>query len=85
MSDAADSAPNIRTRQGLARFIRELATDFRSNPDEWENDTLDSFLEALAAWTDEMDGYYRNMNEDAPVTPQWKTIADMLMSASVYE
>ena len=56
MSDAADSAPNIRTRQGLARFIRELANDFRSNPDEWENDTLDSFLEALAAWTDEMDG-----------------------------
>ncbi|MEY4783262.1 MAG: hypothetical protein RIR41_1197 [Pseudomonadota bacterium] len=85
MSDAADSAPNIRTRQNLARFIRELANDFRSNPDDWENDTLDSFLEALAAWTDEMDGYYRNMNEDAPVTPQRKTIADMLMSASVYE
>jgi len=50
-----------------------------------ENDTLDSFLEALAAWTDEMDGYYRNMNEDAPVTLQWKTIADMLMAASIYE
>ena len=85
MSDAADSAPSIRTRQDLARFIRELANDFRSNPDEWENDTLDSFLEALAAWTDEMDGYYRDMNEDAPVTPQWKMSADMLMSASVYE
>jgi hypothetical protein len=85
MSDLADLIPDIRARQDLASFIRELAKNFRNNPDEWKNATVDSFLEALAAWTNDMDGYYRNKNEDVPVNPQWKTIADMLMAASVYE
>lgn len=85
MSDLIDKIPKIHTRHDLASFITDLAADLRRNPDEWENVTLESFLEALARWTSDMDGYYLNRNEEVPLTPQWKTFADMLAAASVYE
>lgn len=85
MSDPTDIIPSIQTRDDLAGFIGALADDLRRNPDAWENATLGSFLDALAAWTNDMDGYYRNINEEAPVAPQWKTFADMLAAARVYE
>ena len=85
MSDPVDQIANIQTRHDLASFISALADDLRSNPEEWENTTLGSFLDALAAWTNDTSGYYRNMNENVPVNPEWKTFADMLAAARVYE
>jgi hypothetical protein len=85
MSDPVDKTANIQTRHDLAGFISAPADDLRMNPEERENTTLGSFLDALAAWIDDMSGYYRSRNEDVPVDPQWKTFADMLAAARVYE
>jgi hypothetical protein len=53
--------------------------------DEWENVTLDSFLEAMESWIRSMDNYYKNTGQPIPVAPSWRTLADILWAARVYE
>lgn len=48
-------APNCeaRSRDELAAVVRELHQDYVHRGHEWQNQSLDRFLEALAAWVDE--------------------------------
>lgn len=62
-----------------------MAADLREHPDEWENSTLDRFLEALAAVLDGLPYLYANRGEQLPSTATWKILAEALVSASGYE
>jgi hypothetical protein len=75
----------IQSRKDLADFVRTLQHDLRNHPDSWENISLDDYLEALAAWVDDMDGYYRNQGRPVPSQPSWKTLAEILLAAKLYE
>jgi hypothetical protein len=75
----------IDTREDLIRFLKELSKEYKQAPNSWENDTLQSFLQALAAWTEDMQEYYINQNRRVPLTPEWKTFAQMLAAARYYE
>lgn len=76
---------NVSTRDELVAFAKSLAADFRENPDAWENTTVDAYLEAFAAWVEDMDGFYLNQGESIPESPSWRVVADMLMAAKMYE
>jgi len=75
----------VSSRDGLVKFIVALAKDLKDNPDEWENKDLSSYLEAIASWIEDMDGYYENTNHPLPNNTNWKVFADILMAAKVYE
>jgi hypothetical protein len=75
----------IRSREELVDFIHALRADLLARPDEWENPTLERFLEALAAWTGSMDAAYQNTGREVPDQPSWKVLGDMLMAAKMYE
>ncbi|WP_420822752.1 DUF7660 family protein [Streptomyces atratus] len=53
--------------------------------DAWENNTLATFLEALAAWVDDSPGWYQNFGKDLPAGDDWTFIARALQAAKVYE
>ena len=89
--DLTDLAAAVATRSDLAQFVRVLLADCRENAAAeastpsgpwtsatagWENPTLDRFLEALAGYADEGQG-------DQPAT--WRTFAELLAAAKVYE
>ncbi|BCW35138.1 hypothetical protein StoSoilA2_11940 [Arthrobacter sp. StoSoilA2] len=76
--------PNL-SRQDLADFIDQFRLSLRQDPGSWENGDLESFLEALSAWTRDMDGYFANLGEPVPDVPSWRLIAQMLLAARVYE
>ena len=76
---------HVRSKAQLADFVRALATDLSTNRETWENATLDRYLEALAGWLDDADGYYRNQGLPVPVEPSWHNVAEMLMAAKMYE
>jgi len=80
-----DQVGAIRSRADLVAFVRDLALDFRARPGDWENQAPDAYLEALAAWLEDMDGYYRNRGEAIPQEPSWKTLGEALIAAKVYE
>jgi hypothetical protein len=74
---------SIQTRQDLASFIVSLS---RQDITAWENQDLPSFLEAMAAWVNDMDGFFRNVQgRSAPDHPSWQLFAQMLLAATAYE
>jgi hypothetical protein len=68
----------------LIAVVTHLRTDLEANPDEWENPTLDRFLEAMAAWLSAFPQSYVNTGRPVP-TPDWRFGADVLRAASTYE
>lgn len=80
-----DQIKDVDSKERLADFVAALLRDLESNRKEWENVTLESFLEAMESWVRSMDNYYKNTGEPIPDTPTWRTFADILLAARVYE
>ncbi|MEV8454205.1 hypothetical protein AB0467_18795 [Streptomyces sp. NPDC052095] len=75
----------VRTRADLVSYARQLGQEAGAASNGWENQTLERYLEALSAWTDDMDGYFANRGKPVPDQPDWSVIADMLRAACFYE
>ena len=73
----------IETRDQLIAFISEVVSDHDSNGEQWENGDIRSFLEAMASWLQDCDGYYRE-TLDVNVA-DWQIFADALVAARIYE
>jgi uncharacterized protein YbjT (DUF2867 family) len=80
-----DLAFAIETRQDLIAFIEALRQDLSSDPEGWENVSLDDYLDALAAWLDGPDEVYARFGEAMPLEASWRFVAKMLLAAKVYE
>jgi len=84
--DIHDLAESIKTKEDFENFLKLLAKDFEENPKDWENGTLKAFLEALHAYTEDVEGFYKNMGIPfEPETPTWSVFAQLLLGAKVYE
>lgn len=75
----------VTNRKSLVEFVRQLSKDFLKNPEEWNNITVSDYLEALAAFIDDSDGYYQNKGLPIPELPNWQTLAEFLVAAKYYE
>jgi hypothetical protein len=81
---ATDVDPsNVETRDDFARFLSAVLADFRSAGEaEWENGTLDRFLDGLSAFADA-----RLVEAPQPDQEQasWGLFAEILRAATGYE
>jgi hypothetical protein len=80
-----EQAEKIQTRDDLVLFMHHLVQDLRTCRERWENTSLDAYLAAIAAWVEDLEGYYRNRDEPAPQHPTWKHIGEILLAARIYE
>ncbi|RQZ17089.1 hypothetical protein DIE15_11370 [Burkholderia sp. Bp9031] len=77
----------IKTREDFVDFMADFVKSIR-NGGAIENNTVDSYLEAMASWVEDMDGYYKNMgiaNEVKLDTMNWRVLADIVVAATMYE
>ncbi|MFP3991341.1 hypothetical protein U9R90_28525 [Streptomyces sp. E11-3] len=72
-------------REALCGFLRRLRQDFETSGAQWENRTLDSFLEALEAWVSDAPGWYANHGQELPADGGWMFMARALSAARFYE
>ncbi len=74
------------TRIEFIEFLKEFRKDLEENKSNWENKTLEDFLEAMEAYTEDVQGFYDNMkmNVDAD-KPTWENFKTILQGASIYE
>ncbi|MEV3860771.1 hypothetical protein AB0J38_41500 [Streptomyces sp. NPDC050095] len=79
------SPESVGSREDLAAFVRSLHRSRAEEASEWENADLPSFLEALAAWIDDADGWYGNTDRELPVGGDRQFFARALRAATVYE
>jgi hypothetical protein len=66
-----------KNKEDLVSFIDELKNDFLTNKTEWENLSLDDYLEALKGWIED--------TNSLPSNPNWSNIAEILMTGKFYE
>jgi hypothetical protein len=84
-SSLYDQVGSIQTREDFVAFLHGLGHSLRVQPGDWGNQTLESYLEALAAWVEACDGFYANRGERVPQNPDWKFFGEILLAAKVYE
>ncbi|MEC7119708.1 MAG: hypothetical protein VXW65_07385 [Pseudomonadota bacterium] len=83
---ASEIVPTIQTREQFQHFLALLAEDYKANDQERERADVALFLEALAAYSKDIDGYYKNTNQQVNASvPSWRVFAEMLCGACVYE
>jgi len=75
--------PRPTTPEGLAAFVDALRRNLAAHPDQWENATLDAFLEALAAVIRDGAGSIYAAPEDGTLAVA--DVANLLEAASLYE
>lgn len=75
----------IRTREDFINFLKDLKKDCLENLSSWENKDIGTFLEAMASWVEDMDGFYINQGLPIPEKPDWKIFSDILMGGKLYE
>ena len=75
----------VNSHNDLAEIVQQMLGDLRAHPDEWENATLDRFLDALAGALQGLPGGYANRGEQFPTAPTWSMFAGVLVTASGYE
>lgn len=76
----------VTDRQTFIQFLDLLRQDFLDNPESWESKTIPDFLEALGAYTEDIQGYYDNMKLNINADrPEWSTFADIFKGAKIYE
>lgn len=80
-----DQVQRVQTKADLVAFIRALVDDHERQGARWENGTLPRYLDALASWMEDSEGYYRNQGRTAPLQPSWRDVAEMLCAAVIYE
>lgn len=74
------------TRTEFIEFLKEFRKDLEENKSKWENRSLENFLEAMEAYTEDVQGYYDNMKMDIDADkPTWENFKTILQGASVYE
>jgi len=73
-------------KSDFIQFIENLKTDFTENKDRWENKTIEDYLEAMSRYVEDIDGYYKNINQDIDLEKiDWKVFSDILIGSSIYE
>jgi hypothetical protein len=81
-----ERAAGIRTKEDFTTFLYLLMRNFREHPEEWENTSLEHYLQGLCGFAEGIEGYYANTGAGADMTtPGWRVFADMLLAARVYE
>jgi len=77
-------AGSVSSAGDLADFLRALADKMRAGKSE-ENPISADFVEAAAAWCDDMPGYFDHLGEPAPQQPSWSFVAQLFAAARAYE
>ena len=74
------------TRVEFIKFLEEFKKDFDTNKSEWENVNLSNFLESMIAYTEDVQGFYDNMEMKIDADkPTWENFMQILKGASIYE
>jgi hypothetical protein len=75
----------VHSRTDLAAYVEKLSRAATAEADDWENPSLERYLDALSGFIGDMDGYFLNRGEPVPDQPDWAMIAKMLRAACFYE
>jgi hypothetical protein len=75
----------ITSKAEFLTFLESLRVSLKHSPEQWENPTLESFLEALGGWIGAFEYSYQNRGEAVPTDINWRFMAEALTAGQMYE
>jgi hypothetical protein len=75
----------VKTKEDFIFFLEKMIQDLHENPKTWENNSLDTFLDAMKSWVEDMDNYYINVEQPVPTNVSWKIFSEILTASKIYE
>ena len=76
----------VSSRHDFVEYVASLLSDFKQNGQQWENQTLENFLEAVSGYAEDVPGYLANTHSRVdPEKPSWQLFAIILAGAHCYE
>jgi hypothetical protein len=76
----------IISKKDFVDFLLILRDDLKNNSQDWENITLEDFLDGMIAFTQDIDGFYKNVkNRDINhYNVAWEIFSDILLASRIY-
>ena len=68
--------PSLAGRDQLLAALGEMRAELAAGAQDWENVTLDRFLEAFEALMESIENAYTNTDRPVPADP-WRIVADV--------
>jgi hypothetical protein len=62
MSKLIEALDSVSDRKSFVVFLNQLANDLKNNQESWENSNLELYIQSLGSYTEDIDGYYANLN-----------------------
>lgn len=75
----------IKTLSDLALYIEELRQSLLTNQENWQNLSLEAYLEAMSAWLIAIDKRVELKMSDKQLSESLQLFANILIAGSVYE
>ena len=75
----------VSDKDHFVNFVSLLIKDYKANPDTWENKDIESFLEGIISWVEDMEGYFENNNLPIPQSIDWKFVSNLFYAGKLYE
>ena len=82
-NDIAGQIEGISDKDELLCFIQRLIDDFRNNPHEWENKSIDEYLEGMLSWIEDFSD--SEFNDIKWNNFDYSTMAKILYMGKIYE
>ena len=73
----------VTDKESLLHFMEMLIHDYRENPHEWENGSIDAYLDAMMAWVDDFSKCQHNDIDWNKI--DYSAIARILYMGKIYE
>lgn len=75
----------VQSSADLSAFVEELRLSLAHSEEDWENITLDHYLDAMGRWLGSVEQLCKNTSKELPSDVPWSLFAEILFAASIYE
>jgi len=75
-----DKVGATKDKDSFLDFLSALQANYKNNKEQWENQSIDMFLDAIKSWLEDYDGTDVDLDN-----PGWHSLAVMLYMGKIYE
>jgi hypothetical protein len=85
MLELKQQVTKIDNKTDFVEFTNNLANYVGTHSTEISEINVISYIRAISAWTNDMNGYYDNIGAQLPSQPSWRLFGEILIAALIYE
>jgi hypothetical protein len=84
--DLVEQVEQVGSEADFVAFLCDLRDDYLDNPEQWQNASLEAFLDALVTCAAEISLHRRPVDENLldALGSSWKMFAQILLAAKYY-